>query len=207
MEQNWLPDYIDVLPTIELIDHLGAFLNGISDPEPVEYSFADVVKQSGHACPSIAGAYGIVYEALAALYPNEIPVRGEIAVVCPESQDSGAMGPISQAITYLTGACADNGFHGLAGQFDRTGLLSFNGEEWGAPFKFTRTDTNKSVTVTYHSNRIPGDPIIGTLMQKALSGMASPQEKKAFGTMWQERVRYVLEKEENRKVLFEVVEL
>ncbi len=207
MEQNWLPDYINVLPTMKFIDYLGAFLNGIIDPEPVEYTFADVVKQSGHACPSIAGAYGIVYEALAVLYPNEIPVRGEIAVVCPESPESGAMGPISQAITYLTGACANNGFQGLAGQFNRTGLLSFNGEEWGSPFTFTRTDTNKSVAVTYRSSRIPGDPIMGSLMQKSLSGMASSQELQAFGNLWQERVRFILEKEENRKVLFEVVEL
>ncbi len=208
MGQNWLPDFIEKLPTIKFIDRLGALLTGNSDPEPVEYHFKDVVKQSGHACPTIAGAYGIVYEAMESLYPNgEIPVRGEIRVDCPETQTSGSMGPLSQAISYLTGACAENGFNGLAGRFQRSGLLRFTGEPSGTPFRFTRVDTNKSVEVYYHSNKIPGDPAMGMLMQKVISGSATVNEQKAFGMMFQNRVRYVLESKENRRELFEVIEL
>ncbi len=208
MGQNWLPDNIERVPTIEFIDNLGALLTGNSDPSPVEYSFKDVIKQSGHACPTIAGAYGIVYEAMEVLYPNdEIPVRGEIRVECPESPTSGSMGPLSQAISYLTGACAENGFHGFAGRFQRSSLLTFSGKERGAPYTFTRIDNGKTVEVYYHSYKIPGDPAMGMLMQKALSGNASVAEFAAFGSLFQERVRYVLENKENRKQLFEVIEL
>jgi len=209
MGQNWLPDYLDVLPKLRFLDPLGAFLTGNAEPEAVEYSFQDVVKLSGHSCPTIAGAYGIVVEAMAALYDEqETPVRGQIQVECPETATSGAMGPLSQAITYLTGACAENGFYGLAGQFQRSGLLSFNQKTRDeSPFIFTRTDTGKSVGVFYHAHKIPGDPKMGELMQKSLGGAATPEELKEFGRLWQERVRYVLEKAENRKELFEVVSL
>lgn len=199
MQKNWLPDYIDQLPTLKFLDPLGALLTGTIDPAPVEYHFADVVKQSGHACPTIAGAYGLVLEAMADLYgDDEVPVRGQIAVVCPQSPTEGAMGPLSQAISYLTGAAAENGFQGLGGQHVRRGLLSFSGQQ--TPFLFSRLDNGRKTALAYHAERIPGDPQMGALMQKTLSGQASDEERARFGELWQQRVHYVLT---HREELFE----
>ena len=205
MTKTWLPDYSDKIPTIKFIDPLGIFLTGKVDAEPVEYGFDDVVKQSGHSCPTIAGAYGLVYEAMSYLYEDgEIPVRGMIGVECPGSPEEGGMGPLSQAIGYLTGACAENGFQGLAGNFVRRGLLTFNGRDMSqSGFKFTRQDTKATVTLRYNSGLIPGDPNMGPLMQKALYGEATDDELREFGRLWQQRVAYVLVNEENRKSLFE----
>lgn len=206
MSTTWLPNFIDELPVLKFIDPLGAFLTGNLSPEPVEYTFKDVVKQSGHACPTIAGAYGLVLTAMKQLYPNETPVRGQISVRCPDTAESGSMGPLSQAISFLTGAAAENGFKGLAGRFVRRGLLSFSGENNPDPaFHFTRLDTNQRVSLVYRPELIPGDPSMGQLLQKILSDQASPEEEQRFGALWQERVRFALEKEENRKELFQVV--
>ncbi len=209
MKSNWLPDYLESIPRLKFVDYLGALLTGTLDPGPVEYTFEDVIKQSGHACPTIAGAYGIVLEGMSVLYSaEEIPVRGGIKVVCPETPSTGAMGPLSQAISYLTGASGENGFHGLGGQHQRKGLLTFSGQpRKESPFVFTRLDTGKSVGVFYHAEKIPSNPQMGELMQKTLSGSATSVEAIEFGQMWQERVKFVLADESNRKKLFQIVSL
>ncbi len=49
---------------------LGAFKQ---ENAVLEYSFIDVVKMAGHACPTTAGAYLCCHQTLKKLYPDEIP--------------------------------------------------------------------------------------------------------------------------------------
>ncbi|MBW2251978.1 MAG: hypothetical protein JRF60_15470 [Deltaproteobacteria bacterium] len=46
----------------------------------LEYTFLDVVKLAGHACPTTAAAYLRCQKALMRLYLDEIPTRGDIAI-------------------------------------------------------------------------------------------------------------------------------
>jgi hypothetical protein len=194
MQRDWLPDFLDQVPTLQLLDPLGALLTGNSDPAPVTYRFADVVKLSGHCCPTVAGAWAMLLTALPRLYgAGETPVRGAIAIEAPGCPEEGALGPFTQVLGYVTGACGDNGFHGLAGRFRRAGLLRFNGRGLpGDPFTFTRTDSGTQVALRYDPAELPDAPALGELLPLALHGAASPEQLAEFGRLWQGRVRALL---------------
>lgn len=153
----------------------------------------DVVKLAGHSCPAVSGAYKITQKALKELYGNEIPIRGEISVKVLGSVDYGANGPISQVISLITGAAPETGFAGLGQSFVRKNKLVFDEKnEEPNTFVFTRIDNNKSVKVTYHPEKIPGDEDISTLFRKCIVQTANKKQKEEFMRMWQERVRIVL---------------
>ncbi len=67
----------------------------------LEYTFLDVVKLAGHACPTTAAAYLCCQKALLKLYSDEIPIRGEIAITVYGEPDEGVYGVISQIFTLL----------------------------------------------------------------------------------------------------------
>ncbi len=66
--------------------------------------FKDVVKLSGHSCPTVAGAYLMTIYSLKKLYENELPVRGEIKVELRDSKSSGITGVLANVASFLTGA-------------------------------------------------------------------------------------------------------
>jgi hypothetical protein len=92
----------------------------------VDYTFIDVVKLAGHVCPATAGAYLCCQKALKQLYPDEIPVRGDITVTIHGQPHEGVYGVISQIFSFLTGAAPDTGFKGLGPRFRRKDLLKFS---------------------------------------------------------------------------------
>jgi len=51
--------------------------------------YIQLVKAAGHSCPTVAGAYAMSYHALKVLYPDSLPVRGEIKVEFKESLEDG----------------------------------------------------------------------------------------------------------------------
>ena len=59
---------------------------------PDYYQFSDAVALAGHSCPTVASAYLMTRAALKALYGNDIPVRGNIAVVWQDERDEGVWG-------------------------------------------------------------------------------------------------------------------
>jgi hypothetical protein len=67
----------------------------------LEYTFLDVVKLAGHACPTTAAAYLCCQKALLELYSDEIPIRGDIAITVYGEPDEGVYGVISQIFTLL----------------------------------------------------------------------------------------------------------
>jgi len=185
------PEFFDEVQSIKVADPLsnvlGAFENGI-----YEISFLEVVKSAGHSCPTVAGAYIMTSEALKALYPNEMIIRGNIAVEFKEDLEDGVAGVIGNVVTQITGATDKSGFKGLNGKFARHSLMKFN-SNISASARFTRVDTGKSVDVFYDPSSVPPKPEMGPLMQKLMGGVATPEEAKEFGAVWQDRVKRIFE--------------
>lgn len=184
------PDFFDQAPRITLCDPLAEFL-GAAESGVIEYGYLDAVKLAGHSCPTVAGAYLMTRRALATLYGGELPQRGAIRVEFRDGQADGVTGVIANVAGLLTGAAQSGGFKGIAGKFDRRNLLHFNAAI-GGETRFTRLDTGTSVEVNYHPEIVPAPPGMKELMQKAVMGVASIEERREFGRLWQERVKRIL---------------
>ena len=91
------PPFFDDIPPIVVHDRLAEFL-GAAEGGIIEYRYADAVKLAGHSCPTVAGAYLLTRRALAALYPDVLPERGDVQVEFRNAQENG--------VTGVTGAAA-----------------------------------------------------------------------------------------------------
>jgi formylmethanofuran dehydrogenase subunit E len=184
------PDFFDSVPQIKMHDPLADFLGAVNDGV-IEYRYIDVVKLAGHSCPTVASAYWMTYQALQALYGNDLPERGAIRVEFREGSLTGVTGVVANVISMLTGATHDTGFKGIAGHFDRRNLLFF-GADVPLEIRFMRLDTGAQVDVVANIRQVPSNPEMPVLMQRSLSGEASVEEAQRFGALWQERVRCIL---------------
>lgn len=169
-----------------LAEMLGAFAGGV-----MQISYLDVVRLAGHSCPTVAGAFLMARKGMKALYGDDMPVRGEIAVEMQQPIGEGVTGVIANVLSFITGATDKGGFHGLAGQFDRRHLLSFDKAN-PAPVTLIRKDAGQRVSLVYDASFIPADPLMGTLFPKVLTGKASADEARQFGALWQGRVEAIL---------------
>jgi len=185
------PDFFAAAPVIRMRDPLAEFL-GAAAGGIIEYRFEDVVRLAGHSCPTVAAAFLMTRAALAALYGEETPVRGEIRVDLRDARDAGVTGVIASVATLITGATADTGFRGLAGQFNRRDKLFFSQPLKNGELRFTRLDSGAAVEVRADLADVPGDPRIGQLMPLCLAGAASPAQRDEFRALWQDRVRRLL---------------
>jgi hypothetical protein len=184
------PDFFDAVPKISLYDPLAEFL-GATEKGILQYSYFDAVRLAGHSCPTVAAAYWSTFKALALLYPDVTPVRGNIRVEFSQSSTSGVTGVIANVVSMLIGAMSDNGFKGIGGRFDRRDRLFFAVEISGE-IRFTRLDTNQSVQVSANLKRVPASPHLPALMASCMSDTASKTETAEFRQLWQERVRSIL---------------
>ena len=183
------PDFFNKVKTIKLKDDLSNFL-GTFESGLIEYNYTEIVKAAGHSCPTVAGAYLMCAKALEKLYPNELPVRGQIKIEFKDPIDEGVTGVISNVMSHITGATKESGFKGIAGKFARHSLMDFNVDIKGI-IRFTRTDNNESVEVNYNPIVAPKEEM-QQLMQKSMMGQASESEKAEFGKLWQARVEEIL---------------
>ncbi len=184
------PEFFARIPTITLRDPLAELL-GAADGGLIEYGFADAVKLAGHSCPTVAGAWLMTVRALQALYGDEIPERGKIAVAVHEDLDSGVAGVMASIATLLTGATGNGGFKGLGGRHSRRNLLQF-GVAGIAGMAFTRLDNNAAVDCTLRLDLVPANPRMGGLLPAVVRGEADAADKKLFGELWQDRVKRIL---------------
>ncbi|GAB3778329.1 hypothetical protein GCM10028796_58590 [Ramlibacter monticola] len=183
------PSFFREAPTIRVHDPLASFL-GAGDGF-IEYGYADAVKLAGHSCPTVASAFLMTRAALAALYPDTAPRRGELRVELREPLEEGVTGVIGNVAGFLTGAAGDGGFQGIAGRFGRRRLLAF-GVAMEPQLRVTRLDSGASVGVSARIDRVAGDPRLRQLMPRCVGGIASAEELALFGSLWQERVRRLL---------------
>jgi hypothetical protein len=190
---NWTVDYTDIEP-IRLRDPVAEALAVLEPGDPFVVTYRDVVKIAGHSCPTAAGAYRIVTDGLEALYPDELPVRGEVAVLAGGPRTDPSYGVTSRLISYVTGAAGEDGFGGLAGGHGgRTDLLRFGaiGTE-GITYEFTRTDTDQTVRVTYDTSKIPDAGPATRHLPSLIDGEATADERAAFAEAWHGRVERIL---------------
>jgi len=193
------PDFFNQVSAIKLRDPLSDLLGTFEQGE-LEISYLDVVKGAGHSCPTVAGAYLLSYHALRVLYPQGFAIRGDISVDIAQNLEDGSTGVISNVISYITGATDKSGFKGLKGSFIRHSLMHFNQDI--PAIRFTRLDTQTSIDLFYDPRSIAVDPKQMQIMKKILAGNASINEKKLFGSLWQERVKKILiDNFENDKIL------
>ncbi len=186
-----------------LAETLGALK---ADDAILEYTFIDVVKMAGHACPTVAGAYISCQKALKALYNSEIPVRGEISIIVHGEPDEGVYGVMAQVFSFLTGAAPATGFRGLGHKFKRKDLLKFKPGETDSQamrFEFKRLDNGKAVSVEFYPRRIPfseeKSKQMEELLERVICEAAKDEEKREFQKLWMEKVKDMLlgEKEIN----------
>jgi len=183
------PEFFNTIETIKLQDPLsnllGTFENGL-----VEFSYLDVVKNAGHSCPTVTGAYLLALVGLKELYKDETATRGEIFVSFKEDSSEGVAGVIANVLSHITGATETLGFKGLNGNFARHDLMKFN-DTINSSIKLQRLDTGKTIELIYNPSSIEQNPQIPQLMKKIMKKIATVEEKKLFGTLWQERVEKI----------------
>ena len=184
------PEFFARVPAVTLRDPLAELL-GAAEGGLIEYRFADAVKLTGHSCPTVAGAWLMTVRALRALYGDEIPERGNVAVALRESLDSGVAGVIGSVAGLLTGAAGAGGFKGLGGRHSRRNLLQF-GVAGNGSVAFARRDTNAAVDCTLRLEMVPTDPRLGSLLDVILNGTANTDDTRQFRNLWQERVARLL---------------
>jgi hypothetical protein len=185
------PDFYEQVPVVQTRDPFAATLGAARDGL-LDYHYVDAVRLAGHSCPTVAGAYLIGRAALRALYPDEPAERGSIAVHMPAPENEGTTGVMAQVLTLLTGAAADNGFHGIQGRFRRMGLLSFADQREGEAILFKRLDTGAGVAVELDVSLVPGDPAQSGRLAAILQNRADDTICSAFAEAWQARVRRLL---------------
>jgi len=190
MKTMQTPAFFDAVPRIVVQDPLAEALGAAADGI-IEYSYLDAVKLSGHSCPTVAGAYLMTLTALARLYPDALPRRGELRVELRQRLDEGVAGVIASVATLITGAANEGGFQGLAGRYSRRELLRF-GVPMQGELRFTRLDTGQAVELAHHPEAVPRPPALKSLMQAALDPDTDAATRQAFADAWQLWVRAIL---------------
>ena len=184
------PAFFDQAPSIIMCDELAQTLGATADGL-IEYRYLDAVKLAGHSCPTVAGAWLMTRAALARLYPEQTPRRGEVRVAMREPQDAGVVGVIASVAGLVTGAAGSGGFKGLAGRHARRDLMTF-GVPMRGEMRFTRLDNGHSVEVSHHPESAPRPAQLGMQMQEALAPQADSTQRDAFARTWQGWVRSIL---------------
>ncbi len=204
----WRQDFFKEVEPIKLKDPLSYLLGSQKEGEPFVFTYGDVVRLAGHSCPAVSGAYRLTQIALKGLYPEDLPVRGEILVLIKGKPTDLAYGPQSQVISFITGASGETGFKGLGGRFSRYRKLLFDTEDFQFnAFIFQREDTKKTLKITYNPQVLPQDKTLSDLTPTVVRGMATPEEKELFISLWQENVRRILLETDRYPGLFSVEEL
>ena len=197
------PAFFDAVPPIVVVDPLGETL-GAAEGGVLEYRYVDAVKLTGHSCPTVAGAWLMTRTALARLYPQELPRRGEVQVELRQALDVGVAGVIASVAALITGAANEGGFKGLAGRFARDGRLRF-GVPMTGEIRFTRLDTHQAVELAHRPQVVPRPATLPTLMAQALTPGADPAARKAFADAWQGWVQTLLVEHADDPALIAVV--
>jgi len=186
------PAFFEQAPALRTRDPLAQFL-GASEGGLVEYHYVDAVRLAGHSCPTVAAAWLMTIKGLRALYGDAMPERGGIDVYMRGRRDEGVTGVIASVATLLTGATVETGFGGIgpAGRFSRRNLLHY-----GAPVEGTlalrRHDNGQAVQVDSDASIVPWGDEMRQVMPKAVAEVATPEELRRFGELWQQRVRAML---------------
>jgi hypothetical protein len=184
------PEYFDKIETIRLYDPLAELLGSYNQGQ-IEFSYHDIVKAAGHSCPTVAGAYLMCMQGLKHLYPEKIPVRGQIKVEFKETIEEGVAGVIASVFTHITGATDKSGFKGINGNFIRHSLMAFESPITSS-VRLSRIDNHNFIELLYQPHIIPVSTEQQELFKLIIKNKASDEEKKRFAHLWQNRVEKIL---------------
>jgi len=194
---QYQPFFDDIEPIV-LIDELAKFL-GVNDTGIIEITYLDIVKTAGHSCGTVAGAYLSALLGLKALFPNEIPIRGEIKVELKRAPTEENAGVVGCVLSNITGATTDYGFGGIpGGKFNRRELL-FYGSDIDADIRFTRLDLGKSICVNYHPHKVV-NPM--KILMSAIGENATPEDIASFPQRFQAMVETLFK---NKETVIEIL--
>ncbi|MFK5893370.1 MAG: hypothetical protein QM504_09150 [Pseudomonadota bacterium] len=184
------PEFFDSIAPIRLYDPLAEFLGSFSDGL-IEFSYTDVVKAAGHSCPTVAGAYLMCQQGLTLLYPEQLPVRGQLKVEFKETLEEGVAGVTASVFTHITGATDKSGFKGINNNFIRHSLMAYECPITSS-VRLSRIDNNKAIELVYNPQIIPASAEQQDLIQLILNNKASDEQKIRFACLWQVRVEKIL---------------
>jgi hypothetical protein len=194
---EYQPFFDDIEPIV-LVDELAKFL-GVNDTGIIEISYVDIVKTAGHSCGTVAGAYLSALLGLKALFPDEMPKRGEIKVELKRTTTEENAGVVGCVLSNITGATTDYGFGGIpGGRFSRRDLLFFQADI-DTDIRFTRLDSQKSVGVNYHPHKVV-NPM--KILMSAIGEDATPEDIASFPVRFQQMVKTLFE---NKETVIEIV--
>lgn len=191
---DWTQDHISVVPPMMFKDPFLELLGQTNKPIP--YLYSEVVKLAGHSCGATAGAWNMTEKAMKALYPEGLPVRGQIKITAPGPADEWFVGVFGEIFTYLTGAAPESGFPGaeFGEDYNRRYLLTYKDEASGTPppqmeWIFERTDTGKKVGVKFDVMKVmpPATPDRQEMSGKLVRGEATPEEAADWIKYWNDR--------------------
>lgn len=185
-----MPSFFDDVPRLRVRDPLAQMLGSAQDGV-FEYGYGDVVRLTGHSCPTVAGAYWLTWLALRALYPHTLPERGGIRVEFRDNARVGSTGVIATVVQMLTGAAGGSGFKGIGGRFSRAGLQRF-APEIPLSLRFTRLDNGGAVDAAVDLDMAPPDPALGPLLQRCARDASDNAAAAELGRLWQQRVAHLL---------------
>ncbi len=184
------PTFFDKVEKIKLYDPLADFLGAIENGE-IQIEYLDVVKFAGHSCPTVAGAYLMTLLGLRELFPDSLPIRGEIEVFVKGEKKEGVNGVIGNTIAFICGVSDEAGFKGIGGNFNRSNKLFFN-SQIPKDVRLKRVDTKDYVDISYDSSVVPANSKMKELMQLIMVKRADENIKKEFQKLWQVRVEKIL---------------
>lgn len=200
VEPVWSVNYIAKVPPILMREPFLELLGQTDQPLP--YTYEEAVKIAGHSCGAVAGAWTITRKALESLYPGAVPVRGQIKVTMPGSENEWYVGVFGEVISYITGAAPKTGFHGaeFGKAYSRRHLMTYKERPTGTPpaemvWIFERTDTGAKVAIRYDLSKIrPAQTDERTEMgAKVAKREATPEETKEWREYWNARAKFVLD--------------
>lgn len=199
-ESIWSQDYITEVKPILIRDPFLELLGQTNQPIP--YKYEEAVKLAGHSCGAVAGAWNITRKALETLYPNEVPVRGQIKITAPGGEDEWIIGVFGEIMMYITGAAPKSGFPGgeFGPKYSRRNKLEFQAEFSNLqPFElvwtFERIDNGAKVKVRYDVRKVipQATPERKAMNKKMAEGSVTPEEASEWIEYWNARVKFVFE--------------
>ncbi len=188
--ENAWRDFYDQAPVIRIVEPMANLVGSVVDGRNMlTIRLTDVALYYGHVCPAFASGYMITSTALAALYPDSVPVRGQIRVA------ASAPNGIFDLASYITGARAFYGRHKINGH-DLVLDPSLNSEN-PAEFVivFQRKDTGQAVRVAFDKTQLISaeqQKAFASFQKAVLEGTASDQQKQATWAQIQAIVKTVL---------------
>ncbi|MDM4767255.1 hypothetical protein [Pelomonas sp. SE-A7] len=184
------PAYFDQVPRLRVLDPLAAAL-GCAEGGVLEYGYDDVVRLTGHSCPTVAASYWLTWRALNELYGDEFPQRGGIRVELRNDARVGSTGVVASVVQMLTGAAGGSGFKGIAGRFARVGLQRYS-PDLPLAMRFTRLDNGQAVDAEADLDMLPLAEPLQAVLARWDAGQLTEDDLPRLGRLWHERVSTLL---------------